>query len=446
MYEPKAVATPGTIRGLELAHRRFGTLPWADLIAPAVVLARDGFPVDENLAILLNTYLANKPQLAEFQRVFGKADGKPWRGGDRLIQPDLARTLELLAGQGPDAFYTGALAGEIAAEMKRGNGLVTAGDLADYQAVECQPLTTRYRGKYDVYAPPSPSAGGICLIEELNMLETFDLKSWGRWSPITMHVMVEAMRRANYDRARWVGDPAFVNIPPELVTPEHGRRLATTIDLHKATRSVDLSADIPMSPESQDTTHFSIIDRNGMAVANTYTLERLWGSRIVVKGRGFLLNNNMFGFNRFPGHTDTTGMLGTAPNTVAPGKRPISSMAPVIVTENGRVKLVTGSPGSQGIPHTLLCIIVNTFDFNMPLPEAVEAPRMSHAWFPDEITFEAPERYPHLVKSLQTMGHTVVRTGPRPQGDAHSILVEAPNRYLGVADPRRTREAAAAGY
>jgi len=196
MFEPKAVATPGTIRGLELAHRRFGTMPWADLLAPAVALARDGFPVDENLAKLLNTYLANKPRLAEFQRVFGKADGNPWHGGDRLVQPDLARTLELLAGQGPDAFYTGPLAGDIAAEMKQGNGLITARDLADYQALECQPLNTRYRGKYDIFVPPSPSAGGICLIEELNILEAFDLKAWGRWSPAIMHVMVEAMRCA----------------------------------------------------------------------------------------------------------------------------------------------------------------------------------------------------------------------------------------------------------
>ena len=446
MYEPKAVATPGTVRGMELAHRRFGTMAWADLLAPAVVLARDGFAIDDNLANLLNTYLSSEPRHAEFLRVFGKADGKPWHGGDRLVQPDLARTLELLAAHGPDAFYTGALAEDIAAEMKQGNGLITARDLADYRARECQPLATRYRGKYDIYAPPSPSAGGVCLIEELNILNAFDLKSWDRWSPATMHVMVEAMRRANHDRARWVGDPAFVDIPPELVTPDYGSKLAATIDLRRATRSVDLSADIPLSRESHDTTHLSIIDRNGMAVSNTYTLERLWGSRIVVKGRGFLLNNNMFGFNQFPGHTDTQGMLGTAPNVIAPGKRPISSMAPVIVSENGRVKLVTGSPGSQGIPHTLLCIIVNVLDFNMPLTQAVDAPRMSHAWFPDEITFEAPERYPELVKSLQTMGHTVVRTGPRPQGDAHTILVRAPNSYLGVADARRTSEAAAVGY
>ncbi len=446
MYERKAVATPGTVRGLELAHRRFGTLPWAQLIQPAVALARDGFQIDPNLAELLNTYLASEPQHPEFQRVFGKADGTPWVAGERLVQPDLANTLQQLAELGPDAFYSGPIAADIVAEMQRGNGLMTARDLADYRAVERKPLTTRYRGKIDVMVPPAPCAGGICLLEELNMLESFDLAAMGRWSPTTMHVMAEVMRRANYDRARYTGDPAFVQIPPNIITHEYGRHLATTINLHQATPSAELASDIPLTNESQDTTHFSIIDAKGMAVANTYTLERLWGTRIVVKGRGFLLNNDMFGFNLFPGHTDTQGMLGTAPNTIAPGKRPISSMTPTIVTEDGRVKLVTGSPGSQAIPHTLLCIIVNVFDFHQSLAEATEAPRMSHQWFPDQITFEAPERYPDLIKAVQALGHCVVRSGPRPQGDAHSILVEPAGRYTGVADLRRSGKATAAGY
>jgi gamma-glutamyltranspeptidase/glutathione hydrolase len=445
-YEPKAVAVPGTVRGLALAHRRFGTRPWSQLLLPAVALARDGFIMDHNLAELLNTYLASEPRHAEFQRVFGKPGGGLWKAGDRLIQPDLARTLQLLADLGPDAFYTGPIAEQIVAEMARGNGLITAGDLANYQAIEGKPLTTRYRGKYDVYVPPPPSAGGVCLLEELNMLETFDLKAWGRWSPTTLHVMAEAMRRANYDRARYLGDPALVRIPGNLISPGYGHQLATTIDLRKATRSVELSADVPLSQEGQDTTHFSIIDARGMAVANTYTLERLWGSRIVVKNMGFLLNNDMFGFNLFPGRTDTNGMIGTAPNNIAPGKRPLSSMTPAIVAENGRVKLVAGSPGDRGIPHTLLCIMVSVFDFDLPIQTAVESPRLSHQWFPDRITFEAPERYPGLMKSLNALGHTVVRTGPRPQGDAHTILVKEPDRYIGVADLRRSDKATAAGY
>jgi gamma-glutamyltranspeptidase/glutathione hydrolase len=447
-YVHKAVAVPGTVRGLAMAHKRFGTLPWSQLLLPAIALARDGFVVDRNLADLLNTYL-NDPNTVghdEFKRVFGKPGGGAWAAGDILIQPDLARTLQKLADLGPDIFYKGIIADEILAEMARGKGLITAEDLADYQAIERKPLHTRYRDKYDVYVPPPPSSGGICLLEELNMLDVFDVKAWGRWSPTTLHVMAEAMRRANYDRARYLGDPAFVHIPGNLTSFEYGRRLAETIDLHKATRSKDLSADIPVSQEGQDTTHFSIIDRNGMAVANTYTLERLWGSRIVVKNMGFLLNNNMFGFNLFPGHTDTKGNLGTAPNTIAPGKRPLSSQTPTIVTENGRVKLITGTPGTQGIPGTILCIMVNSFDFEMPIQTAVEMPRLSHQWFPDQITFEAPERFPEVMKSLKELGHTVVRTGPRPQGDAHTIWVTAPNTYVGVADSRRSDKSAASGY
>ncbi|MCU0787833.1 MAG: gamma-glutamyltransferase [Verrucomicrobia bacterium] len=445
-YTHKAVAVPGTVRGLALAHQRFGSLPWANLLAPAVALARDGFIVDPNLADLLNTYLADSPDKAEFQRVFGKPGGDPWQEGDRLVQPDLARTLELIATGGPNAFYTGPIAEQIVAEMERGKGIITAEDLAGYRAVEGEPLSTRYRGRYDVYVPPPPSAGGICLLEELNILQNFDLQARGRWSPETLHVMAEAMRRANCDRARYVGDPAFVQIPGKLTCGEYGQQLAEAIDLHQATRSRDLAPDIPVSDEGLDTTHFSIIDQRGMAVANTYTLERLWGTRIVVKDMGFLLNNNMFGFNLFSGFTRADGKLGTAPNTIAPGKRPISSQTPTIVTENGRIRLVTGTPGSQGIPHTILCLIVNLFDFGMPVQSAVELPRLSHQWLPDQLQFEAPERYPELMRSLQELGHTVVRYGPRPQGDAQTVWVSESGSYVGVADTRRSIKAKAEGY
>ncbi|HEY5482100.1 MAG TPA: gamma-glutamyltransferase [Verrucomicrobiae bacterium] len=444
-YMYKSVAVPGTVRGFGLAHQRFGTLPWRQLLLPAVALARDGFKIDRNLAELMNTYLAAVPTHAEFQRVFGKPGGGLWAAGDRLRQPDLARTLQLLADLGPDAFYKGPIAKAIVAEMARGKGLITGEDLVRYQAIECKPLTTRYRGAYDVYVPPPPSAG-VCLLEELNMLETFDLKAWGRWSPTTFHVMSETMRRANFDRARYLGDPAFVQIPVNLTAPEYGHQLASTIDLKKATRSKDLAADLPLAHEGGDTTHFSIIDRRGMAVANTYTLERLWGSRIVVKDMGFLLNNNMFGFNLFPGITDTNGLVGTAPNLIAPGKRPVSSQTPTIVAKDGRVKLITGSPGTRAIPNTMACLLVSLLDYEMPIQKAIEAPRMSHEWFPDQMSFETPERYPELMKALNKLGHTVVRYGPRPQGDAQTIWVKGPNRYVGVADKRRNDKATASGY
>ncbi len=447
-YSHKAVAIPGTVRGLAAAHKRFGTLPWSQLLMPAVGLARGGFPVDACLADLLNTYLADENTIGhtEFQRVFGKPGGGLWVPGDRLIQSDLARTLQQLADLGPDAFYQGAIADQILAEMARGKGLITAADLAGYQAFERKPLHTCYRGTYDVYVPPLPSAGGVCLLEELNVLQTFDVKAWGRWSITTLHVMAEAMRRANCDRARYLGDPDFVQIPSRLTTPEYGRHLAQTIDLHHAIRSKDLAGDIPLVEDGPDTTQFSIIDRTGMAVASTYTVERLWGSRVVVKDAGFLLNNNMFGFNLFPGVTDVNGTVGTPPNTIAPGKRSLSSQTPTIVARNGRVKLVTGSPGSRGIPNTLLCLLVSVLDFDTPLEKAIDAPRLSHQWFPDEISFEETERHPELVKGLQALGHIVVRKGPRPQGDAHSIEVVGPNDYVGVADYRRNAKASAAGY
>jgi len=444
-YSQRSVAVPGTVRGVALAHQRFGTLPWSQLLQPAIVLARDGFPIQPFLADLLNEVLAAAPEKAEFQRVFGKPGGGLWQPGDRLEQPDLARSLQLIADLGPEAFYRGEIADKIVVEMERGKGLITASDLTNYSAVERSPLSTRYHG-YDVYAPPPPSSGGICLIEELNMLDSFNLKRWGRWSPTILHIMSETMRRANYDRARYIGDPAYVQMPAKLTTRDYARELAATINLHHATRSIDLSKEIPIAAEPQNTTHFSVVDSQGMAVANTYTLERIWGSRVVARDTGILLNNQMRAFNIFPGLTGTNGTVGTAPNVIAPGKRPISSMTPTIVAKDGRVSIVTGSPGSQAIPHTVLEILVNALDFGMSAKEAVEAPRFSHQWFPDQIIFEAPERYPQMVRALQGMGHTVIRTGPLPQGDAHTIFVEKPHRYIGVTDSRRNSNASASGY
>jgi gamma-glutamyltranspeptidase / glutathione hydrolase len=441
----RSVAIPGNVRGLALAHRRFGKLPWAELLSPSVTLARNGFLLQKFLAAMLNEVLAAAPEKAEFQRVFGKPGGGMWQEGDRLVQPDLARTLQCIADSGPDAFYDGPIGPEIVAEMGRANGLLRARDLANYRAVERTPLSARYRG-FDVYVPPAPSSGGVCLVQELNILRHFDVNAYGRWSATLLHVMAEAMRRSNYDRARYLGDPAFVQIPPELTTLEYGQTLAATIDLHHATPSVEISTQIPVSAEAQDTTHLSVIDSNGMAVSNTYSLERIWGSRIVVKGTGILLNNMMRAFNLFPGRTDTSGTIGTAANVIAPGKRPISSMSPTIVAKDGRVVLVTGAPGSRAIPHTILGIILSVIDFEMPAKDAVESPRISHQWFPDRITFEAPERFPKAVKRLKEMGHSVIRTGPLPQGDAHTIFASESKGYVGVTDSRRNPQASPAGY
>jgi gamma-glutamyltranspeptidase/glutathione hydrolase len=436
-FTHRAVATPGTLRGLQLAHARFGRLSWRTLVEPAISMAREGFLVDKALAKTMNETLADSRQFSEFQRVFGKPAGGDWKAGDLLVQPDLAQTLQQIADVGPDAFYTGAIARKILAEMTRGKGLITAQDLANYRAFERRPLSTRYRGTYDVYVPPPPCSGGVCLLEELNQLETFDLKKWGSWSPKAVHVMAEAMRRANRDRARYLGDPDFTPLPQKLISPDYGHELARSINLKKATPSRDLATDIPPVQEGPSTTHFSIIDQDGMAVANTYTLERRWGSRIVVKGAGFLLNNDMRAFNLFPGVTDTNGAIGTEPNIIAPGKRPLSSMTPTIVARNGRVVLITGSSGSRAIPHTILEIMVNTLDFGLPIKTAVDLPRFSQEWFPDHISCEHGERYPEAIKGLKALGHSIVPPGPLPfQGDAHTIYIPRPHTYQGVADQR----------
>lgn len=426
-----------------MAHRRFGRLRWAQLLQPAVDLARHGFAIDAYLANALNVILGEATGFAELQRVYGKPAGGLWVEGDRLQSPDLAHTMELLRDQGEQAFYAGPIAAAITAEMERGHGLITAADLAGYRAIERQPLTGRYLDRYDIHVPPPPSSGGVCLLMEIEMLRHFDRRVDERWAPRTLHLLAETMRRACRDRARYLGDPAFAPLPPELLTADYSAQQAASIDLQRATRSEAIAGDIPITSEGTNTTHFSVVDQDGMAVANTYTLERLWGSRIVVAGAGFLLNNDMRAFHLFPGITEANGTLGTAANVIAPGKRPLSSMTPTIVTENGRVVMVIGSPGSKAIPHTILCVLENVFVYGMPLTAAVEAPRLSHEWLPDRILIETPELHPETSASLTGMGH-LLEKNPKPQGDAHTILVRGKNRYTGVADRRHSGKAA--GY
>lgn len=442
----RLVGVPGTVRGLELAHRRFGKLPWKDLVAPAVKLAEDGVPVNAALARSLNAGLRRSEGFDEFRRVYGKDGGTGrWQAGDRLVLPDLARTLRKIADEGPDAFYTGELAGLLEAEMKRGGGLVTRADLEAYRAKERRPVHGTYRG-FDVYGVPPPSSGGTCLVEMLNVVETFDLRQEDRWSARTAHLMIEAMRRAYCDRARYLGDPDFVSVPAHLTGKDYARKLAGQIDPAKATPSADLAPDVPIAAEGEQTTHFSIVDRDGMAVANTYTLEQRFGARVVVRGAGYLLNNQMGDFNPKPGVTDRKGHIGTPPNQVAPGKRMLSSMCPAIVTRDGRVLLVTGTPGGRTIINTVFCVLVNALEYEMPLREAVDAPRFDQEWLPDRVEAEAAlfEQHGPLVRQLEKLGHHVERMRTR-QGDAHSIRVDPrTGAHEGVAD--RRRDGWAAGY
>jgi gamma-glutamyltranspeptidase/glutathione hydrolase len=431
----RVAGVPGTVRGLALAHKKYGKLPWKTLVEPAVVLAEKGFLLDKHEARSINSVVTKGPNYSEMVRVYGKADGKElWEEGDRLVQPDLAKTLRRIADGGPDAFYTGLTADLIAAEMKAGGGLITREDLANYQAKERVPVHGTYRG-YDIYSAPPPSSGGIALVEMLNILENYDLRKSGQGSPQTLHLMIEAMRRAFCDRAKYLGDPDFVKIPDFLTARAHAKELAGTINLEKATPSESLAKELLLPAESESTTHFSVIDGNGLAVSNTYTLENSYGCRVVVKGTGFLLNNEMSDFNWFPGVTDTKGRIGTAANQIAPGKRMLSSLTPTIVARDGKVFLITGSPGGRTIINTVFCVVTNVIDFGMDVQAAVDAPRLHHQWFPDEVKLEKAGEREAVAKELRKMGHRVAPA--RGQGDAHSIWIDPrTGRYIGAADRR----------
>jgi gamma-glutamyltranspeptidase/glutathione hydrolase len=442
-YSHKAAGVPGTVRGLALAHERFGKRPWKELVLPAVRLAEEGFPVDAVLARRLNNVLFDKrTRNAEFKRVYGKNGGADrWQAGDTLKLPDLARTLRRIAEDGPGAFYTGETAALVEAEMKAGGGLMTAADLASYTAKERQPIHGTYRG-FDIYGPPPPSSGGIAVVQALNILENFDLKKQPRQSPETIHLIAEAMRRAFCDRARHLGDPDFVTIPDHLTSKEYAKTLAAGIDPTRATKSETLAPELAIHDTADSTTHFSVIDTDGMAVANTYTLENSFGNRVVVRGAGFLLNNEMTDFNPRPGVTTRTGLIGTEANQIAPGKRMLSSMTPTIVAKDGKPVLITGSPGGRTIINTVLCVVVNTLDYDLNARAAVDEPRQHHQWFPDRLMLERWTESDAVWQRLREMGHTL---GSHRQGDAHTIRIDPQTGlYHGAADRRIGGKAA--GY
>jgi len=439
--DARMVGIPGTVRGLALAHEKYGRLKWQALVQPAIHLAEQGFAVNAALARSLNHVLKEHPASVGLQAAFAAPDPKRgWIAGDQLVQRDLAGSLRLIAESGPSAFYEGPIAKQIVAEVSSAGGIIQLSDLANYRAVAREPIHGTYRG-YDILAAPPPSSGGVTLVEMLNMLEPFDLRRDGRWSTRSLHLIIECMRRAFRDRAEHLGDPDFVSIPSRLTDKAYARTLAATIDPTRATPSESLAGPIPLRGEGESTTHFSIIDKDGMAVANTYTLEETFGSKIVVRGAGFLLNNEMGDFNSRPGVTDRTGRIGTPPNLLAPGKRMLSAQTPVIVTRDGKVALVTGSPGGRTIINTVLCVVLNTLEFEMPPRASVASPRMHHPWFPDEVLLELGNEGPSskTLDDLRAIGHRIRMRNKNGkayiQGDAHSILVRD-GVFLGVADHR----------
>ncbi len=441
-----APGVPGTVRGLALAHQRFGTLPWRDVVLPAAELATNGFVLTRALAGSLNGQLrGTMGRFPSSVAAYGKPGGGEWAAGDRIVLHDLGRALHSIATDGPDAFYTGWIADSLAADMQRNGGIITRADLAAYRARERAPVRGTFRG-YEIISMPPPSSGGVAMIQMLNMLEAVDFTAMGRYSPATLHLLIEVRRLAFLDRARHLGDPDFTDIPVARLTDKgYARELFATIDRTRAASSVELGRDIvtiPAESESEETTHFSVLDRNGMAVANTYTLESGYGSRAVVRGAGFILNNEMGDFNKKPGTTTLTGDIGTPPNLIAPGKRMLSSMAPAIVTRAGKVVLVTGSPGGRTIINTVFDVVLNITAFGMNARQAVDAPRLHHQWLPDVATLEANAVPEATLDALRAMGHTIRMQGR--QGDAHSILVDRRTGIAYGANDHRTADSKAA--
>jgi gamma-glutamyltranspeptidase/glutathione hydrolase len=341
--------------------------------------------------------------------------------------------------QGADGFYRGETAELLVAEMGRGEGLISENDLANYRAKVRPAIHGTFRG-HDVYGPPPPSSGGTCLVEMLNLLERFDLREHNRFSARNLHVLAETMKRVYCDRALYLADSDFVEIPARLIQKSYARRLAECIDLTRATPSETLAPMIQIADEPPETTHFSVIDADGMAVSNTTTLEGGWGARIVVKDAGFVLNNEMGDFNWFPGHTDRSGRIGTEPNRIRPGQRMLSSQTPTIVARNGRPVLITGSPGGRTIINTSLQMVLNVVEFEMDLPTAMRAARIHHQWFPDKLAYETHggQITEETAAKLRAMGHELsARSKSGRQGDAHSIYIDPETGvYHGVADCR----------
>jgi gamma-glutamyltranspeptidase/glutathione hydrolase len=455
----RASGVPGTVAGFALALEKYGSgkISWSDVLEPARRLAADGHIVSPATARGLRDEAKLLGQFAETKQIYLNG-GAFWRAGELWRQPDLAATLARLQKDGPREFYTGETAARIAAAMEQNGGSITRADLAAYRPVERMPLRSAYRGHQIVTMPP-PSSGGVALLQMLAMLEPHNVAALGHHSAAKYHLFAEVMRRAFRDRAEYLGDPDHVNVPVgPLLDRGYLQRRMRDFDPRRATPSPSVQPGLgPMilkpivigRPESRETTHYSVVDAAGNAVANTYTLNGAYGSGVTVPGTGFLLNNEMDDFTCVPGVPNLYGLIQGEANTVAPGRRPLSSMTPTMVFKDGKLRLVTGSPGGPTIINTVLQIVTNVVDFGMPVVQAVEAPRIHHQWTPDEITCERFGMSADTARELRTMGHTVRELRPDEgfyQGEAETIAIDpATGQRLGAADPRRA-DARAVGY
>ena len=439
-----AIGVPGTVAGLALAEQKYGSGKFmlAELIAPAIAMARDGIAVSDDTADSLPSVGARLSRWAASAKIFFKTDGGALGPGDRLVQSDLADSLETIARAGPRAFYEGPVAQKIATAVRAAGGVMTTDDLKAYQAIERPPVRGNYRG-YDVVSMAPPSSGGVELIEMLNILEGYDLGGIARANAAqALHLMVEAMKRAYADRALFLGDPDRVPNPVGLLTSKkYAAGWRAGIDPVRATAAADIRAGEVAQPEGRNTTHFSVVDRFGNAVANTYTLNFSYGVGLVAEGTGILLNNELDDFAAKAYAPNAYGLVGAEANAPGPGKRPLSSMTPSILLKDGKPVLVTGSPGGSRITTTVLQVIVNVIDRGMDIAAAVAAPRLHEQWMPDQVYVELGIA-DDVVAALVAGGDKVVPQ--RPFTSANSIMI-APEGFVGAADPR-TRGALAVGF
>ncbi|MDF1609538.1 gamma-glutamyltransferase [Hoeflea sp. YIM 152468] len=435
-----AVGVPGTVAGLQLALETYGTLTLAEAAAPAIRLAEDGIVVTADLADSLKGLEKRLKTWPASAAIFYKEDGSFYEPGDLIRQPDLAATLRKIAAEGPDGFYTGEVAEKIAASVQDAGGAMTVQDLANYKAVLRAPVSGSYRG-YDIVSMPPPSSGGTHIIQILNVMEGYPIGFLGHNSSDTIHLMAEAMKRAYADRSEYLGDPDFADVPvTALISKDYAANIRDGISRNRATPSDTIKPGKLASYESDQTTHFSIVDKDGNAVSNTYTLNFSYGSGMTAAGTGVLLNNEMDDFSAKPGVPNAYGLIGGDANAVEPGKRPLSSMSPTIVLKHGKPYLVTGSPGGSRIITTTLQVISNMVDHGMNVAEATFAARIHHQWLPDEIRVEDGGLSRDTVAALEARGHTIAVNSV--MGSTQSIHVDAETGLLlGASDPRRTGSA-----
>jgi len=444
---PLSVGVPGTVAGLWKAHGKLGSKPWADLVKPSVELAEKGFPSTWDMQDILAYFQKQKqPVFAAAKKAFLKNGTDIYTPGELWKQPDLAASLKRIQLQGRDGFYKGETAALLEAYMKKHGGIITAKDLASYEAEELEPIIGNYRG-FDIIGMPPPSSGGVAIMEMLNMLEKYDLRKMGPNSAEYLHVLTEVMRRAFADRAQYIGDPNFNKDMPieKLISKDYAELLAASIQMDKASVSDSAAfGSLYLPKESDETTHFSVVDAWGNAVSVTYTLEYSYGSRLMADGTGFLLNNEMGDFNPVPGVTNRKGQVGTAPNLVAPHKRMLSSMTPTIVALDGKPVLVIGSPGGRTIINTVLQVILNVIDHSMNMGEAIETPRIHHQWLPDQTSMEGWGISPDTRKLYEAMGHPFTVRGK--QGQAMGIYIDPTTKLRYGAADSRSFDGGASGY